>query len=340
MCQLIEITLKNFNFIGLPLSAVKHILFIKTSSLGDIVHNFPAITDLTRNCGNMSIDWVVEENYSSLPRLHPDVETVIPVAIRRWRRQKTKRKTFREISNFLNILRKKKYHTVIDTQSLLKSALISMLARGSSCGLSLSSAKEPISFFYQKRFFVHRNQHAVERNRQLVALAMGYKINNKTNYGLQPFHNDNFTMDIVNNPYAVLLPSSSNKKKAWVDEYWIRSGNLLNSLGIPPVIVSGDLVELEKAKELSKNIRGSFVLDLSPLKTITSILLKTRIVIGLDTGLTHLAAALGKPTIGIYSNTDPDKTGIYGVEHGLNLGGIGKMPSPGEVKLAIEKLIE
>ncbi len=331
---------KKINFIGLPLSTVKHILFIKTSSLGDIVHNFPAITDLTRNCGNMAIDWVVEEDYSSLPKLHPDVAKVIPVAIRRWRRQKTKRETFREISNFLNILRKKKYHTVIDTQGLLKSALISMLARGSSCGMSLSTAREPISFFYQKKFSVHRNQHAVERNRQLVALAMGYKISHKINYGLQPFHNATVTLDIVNGPYAVLLPSSSNKTKGWVDEYWIRSGNLLNSLGIRSMIASGNLAELEKAKELSKNIRGSLVLDLSPLKTITSILLKTSIVIGLDTGLTHLAAALGKPTIGIYSNTDPDRTGIYGVEHGLNLGGIGTIPSPEEVKLAIEKLIK
>ena len=144
---------------------MNHFLVVKTSSLGDIIHNFPAITDLWENFPQANVDWVVEENYSLLPSLHPNVSETISVSLRRWRREFRLPETYREISTFLSVLRKKKYDAIIDTQGLFKSALISRIARGPSFGLDRSSAREPVAYFYRKTFQVNKKNHAVDRNR-------------------------------------------------------------------------------------------------------------------------------------------------------------------------------
>ena len=158
---------------------MNHFLVVKTSSLGDIIHNFPAITDLWENFPQAKIDWVVEENYSSLPSLHPNVSGTISVSLRRWRREFRLPQTYWEISTFLSILRKKKYDAVIDTQGLFKSALISRIARGPSFGLDRGSSREPVACFYHKTLPVDKNIHAVDRNRNLMALSLGYQIKKK-----------------------------------------------------------------------------------------------------------------------------------------------------------------
>ncbi|MDZ4255314.1 MAG: lipopolysaccharide heptosyltransferase I, partial [Sulfuritalea sp.] len=161
------------------------ILLIKTSSLGDVVHNLPVVTDLRRSYPEAQIDWVVEEGFCEIPRLHPGLNRVIPVALRRWRKALLTPATWGEIRSFRSALQEQSYDLVIDTQGLLKSALIARLARGTRCGYNATAAREAIAArFYDVRFEVGKDLHAVERNRRLVALAAGYSASSAPDYGI------------------------------------------------------------------------------------------------------------------------------------------------------------
>ena len=159
------------------------ILLIKTSSLGDVLHNFPVVTDICKHVPEARIDWVVEEKFSLLPALHPGINRAIPTAIRRWRKSLWKSRG--EIQALRNNLRACHYDFVLDTQGLLKSALIARCAPAVRCGFDWKSAREPLaSLFYERTYFVAKNQHAVERNRQLAGQALGYIPQGAPDYGI------------------------------------------------------------------------------------------------------------------------------------------------------------
>jgi heptosyltransferase-1 len=179
------------------------ILFIKTSSLGDVVHHMPAAMDARQHFPDAQIAWVVEEAFAPLVGLHPAVDTVIPVATRRWRRQLLKRETWKEIAAFRRLLRPSAFDKVIDAQGLIRSAIIARAARGERHGYDSTSIKEAFaSKFYDVRHKVSRTLHAVERNRRLTALALGYDIDVAIDYGLDP-------MPKASDRYAVLLHGTS-----------------------------------------------------------------------------------------------------------------------------------
>ncbi|HEY0664595.1 MAG TPA: lipopolysaccharide heptosyltransferase I, partial [Gallionella sp.] len=153
------------------------ILLIKTTSLGDVLHNLPVVSDIVRHYPDAQIDWAVEEGFAALPKLHPAVRSVIPVAVRRWRKQLFHAATWREIGAFRASLSAQQYDICIDTQGLFKSALLMRGAQGLRCGMDRASAREPLAAsMYQQTFTVAKGQHAVERNRQLVAQALGYSL--------------------------------------------------------------------------------------------------------------------------------------------------------------------
>ncbi|MDP1997012.1 MAG: glycosyltransferase family 9 protein, partial [Gallionella sp.] len=130
-----------------------HILLVKTSSLGDVLHNLPVVSDIVRHYPNAQIDWVVEESFAALPGLHPAMRNVIPVAVRRWRGKLLSAATWREIAAFRNKLAAQRYDIAIDTQGLLKSALLMRGANGLRCGFDRDSAREPLAAsLYQRTF--------------------------------------------------------------------------------------------------------------------------------------------------------------------------------------------
>ena len=188
------------------------ILLIKTSSLGDVVHNLPVVADIRGHLADAQIDWVVEENFASIPTLHRDVNRVLPVAMRRWRKHLTNGATWAQWREFKRQLQERVYDYVIDTQGLLKSSLIARNARGLRCGYDWDSAREPLaSFSYQRKFNVAKNLHAVERNRQLVAKALGYEANGEPRYGL---HAPRSSPDkAFQAPYVVFLHATSRADK-------------------------------------------------------------------------------------------------------------------------------
>jgi len=311
---------------------MRRILFVKTSSLGDVVHNCPAVSDAARALPDAQIDWVVEEPFAEVAALHPAVRRVIPVALRRWRRTAWKPATWREVGIFRNDISQERYDAVIDTQGLLKSALITKLAAGKKHGMDTASAREPIAArFYDVVHAVPKGQHAVERNRRLTAAALGYSLNGPLDYGLKVAAGSGDT-DTVVEPYAVFLTMTSRADKLWSNDNWIGLGKALRMrIALP----WGSEAEKARAEAIAGRIGNATVPSRMTLRQLAALFQKAKHVVGVDTGLTHLAAALDRPTVGVYCGSDPALTGLYGGPNVRNLGRTGAPPSVEDVLKAL-----
>lgn len=312
------------------------ILLIKTSSLGDVLHNLPVVTDICRQFPDAKIDWVVEESFAALPALHPKVRNIIPVAVRRWRKSWWSSRT--EMQSVFRKLRDQPYDLTLDTQGLFKSALITRCAKQPRCGFDWHSAREPIaSLFYDHTFFVAKDQHAVERNRQLAGLALGYIPLGAPDYGIQspPLE---LPWLARTSPYIVLLHATSRDDKLWPEVNWIALGKQLTRDGFQLVLPWGNTRENARSERLAAAIPNAVSPPRLDLIEAAALLGHAQAVIGVDTGLSHLAAALDVPTIGIYTATDPGLTGLHAGNRAVNLGGKQTSPSVAEVLQTLAKL--
>jgi heptosyltransferase-1 len=314
------------------------ILLIKTSSLGDVVHNLPVVSDIVAAMPDASIDWVAEESFAAIPRLHPGVSRVLSVAVRRWRRGLWRPAVWREVRAFVCELRGQEYDAVIDTQGLLKSAWIARAARGVRHGLDRESAREPLGWFYDRSYAVSWHQHAVERNRSLAAHALGYMLSGPVHYGIRAAAQV-FGWLAPERPHAVLLHATSAERKLWPEAHWIELGRRLAAQGMTCVLPWGAADEHERSTRLAQHVPRAVVPPRLELPALAALLAQARVVVGTDTGLTHLAGALDTPVIGIYCATDPAATGLHGCARGVNLGGIGAPPTVHEVVVAAGKLM-
>jgi heptosyltransferase-1 len=303
------------------------ILFVKTSSLGDVVHNCPAASDVARRVPGAEIDWVVEDSFAGIAALHGAVRSVIPVAVRRWRAALWRPQAWREMRALRDALAARRYDAVIDTQSLLKSALITWLTRGARHGMDRASAREPLAArFYDVAHPVPRGRHAVERNRSLTAQALGYSVDGAAvDYGLRAAAS-------APGDYSVFLTMTSRADKLWPQARWVELGR---ELGVPLVLPWGSSAERRRATAIAAQLSGARVPERLDFTDLASLFAGARAVIGLDTGLTHFAAALGVRTVGIYCGSDPSLTGLYGLPHAKNVGAPGRPPSVDEVLRAL-----
>lgn len=304
-------------------------LLVKTSSMGDVIHNLPAATDLARAFPGCVIDWVVEEAFADVPRLHPAVRRVVPVALRRWRRSLASPATWREFGALRAALREERYDRVIDTQGLAKSALLASLAAGPRCGYDRTSAREPLAALaYGSRCAVERALHAVERNRRLAACCAGFALEGGADYGIvAPQRAFDW---LPPGRYAVLLTATSRDDKLWPEERWVELGRRLAERGLGSVLPAGSVSERERAARLAHAIPGAVAAPPLALADLAALLAGSAAVAGVDTGLTHLAAALGRPVAGIYCATDPGLTGVLAAR-AVNLGAAGRPPTVDEV---------
>lgn len=312
------------------------VLLVKTSSLGDVVHNLPVVSDLVAAFPEVTIDWVVEEAFAAIPRLHPRVSQVLPVALRRWRRAPWSAGVRAEVRCFLAQLRGRSYDAVIDTQGLLKSAWIARAARGIRHGLDWSSSREPLGWFYDRTYRVPWDQHAVERNRSLAAQSLGYALTAPPRYGIAATAS-RFSW-LPDTAYAVLLHATSAGRKLWPEANWVELGRVLATQGRICVLPWGSAAEGERSARLAQQIPQAVVPERMELGALSALLAQASLVVGTDTGLTHLAAALGVPTIGLYCATDPAATGLYASARAVNLGGIGAVPGVAAVVAATSGL--
>lgn len=313
------------------------ILFVKTSSLGDVVHNCPAVSDLRRAFPDAVIDWVVEESFAEVVALHCAVRRTIPVAIRHWRSRLLHPATWREMRDFRRDLRAETYDLVIDTQGLLKSAIVSLGAVGVRHGYDADSAREPLaSRFYDVRHSVSADLHAVERNRKLAGMAAGSGSTGECDYGLAMPAVDPIA---TNKPFCVLLSMTSRADKLWPEEYWVDLARSLAARGFACVLPWGSDAERARCLRIVSRAGCGSVPRALSLGELAGVLSHANAVFGVDTGLAHLSVALGARAIGIYCSTDPLRTGLHGGGRMANLGGPGLIPLPGEVMAAMERLV-
>ena len=289
------------------------VLIVKTSSMGDVLHTLPALTDAMRAIPDIRFDWVVEEGFAQIPSWHEAVDRVIPVAIRRWRKAwfsapiKAERKAFRDAIQAV------KYDAIIDAQGLVKSAaLVTRLAHGIKHGMDWSSAREPLaSLFYNRRHHIAKQQHAVERTRELFAQSLGYtKPETQGDYAIAQHFLGSLTP--AEAPYCVFLHATTRDDKHWPEENWRELIRLLGERGLRIKLPWGAPHEEARAKRLAEGFDYVEVLPRLSLEKVAHVLAGAEFVVSVDTGLSHLTAALDRPNITLYGPTDPGLIGGYG----------------------------
>ena len=287
------------------------VLLIKTSSLGDVIHTLPALTDAQAAIPGIRFDWVVEEGFAEIPVWHPAVAEVIPVAIRRWRKSPLQTLRSGAWKRFRQRIHAHRYDLIIDAQGLLKSAVLTLGLKAPVVGLDKASIREPLaSRFYDRRVSVPRDQHAVERVRQLFARALGYELPERIgDYGLNRAW---LAGDQAGGDYLIFLHGTTWVTKHWPELYWRRLAELAAEQGMEVRLPWGNDSEKARAQRIADGLPGIHVLPKLSLAGMAAILAGARGCVAVDTGLGHLGAALDVPTISLYGPTNPGWSGAYG----------------------------
>jgi heptosyltransferase-1 len=311
------------------------VLFIKTSSLGDVIHHMPALTDARRNLPAAHFSWAVEEAFAPLVRLHPAVDEVIPVASRRWRKSICSPATFKEIAGAFRQLRLRRYDEIVDTQGLVRSAVLARVARGRRHGYDRDSIKEQLaSTLYDVRHRVSRELHAIERNRRLTGLSLGYEPHGAPDFGL-----DRACFQNSGERTAVLLHATARPEKEWPEANWVALGATLTRRGLTPILPWGNERERARAIRITNLLGSARVPARAPLDEVARLIASADLVIGVDTGLLHLAAALGVPLVAIFAGSRPELTAPLGSGPMRVLGTFGKAPELEGVEAAAAQLL-
>jgi heptosyltransferase-1 len=321
------------------------ILIVKTSSMGDVVHALPLAADLAAQVPGAQIDWLVEESFAAIPSLSRHVRRVHPVALRRWRRALMQGATWAEVAAAKSALRRESYDWVLDVQGLLKSAWMARWAAAPVAGPSSSSARERVAAaFYSRRIAIGRDLHAVERCRRLGAAVFGYVPAPRPRFDLTLAPRASAGGAEAAAPGAaspaVLLVNASRATKLWPEERWVALEGALAGQGLDSLLVWGTAEEEQRVARLAGNMRRARVAPRLPIDAIAAALNRAPIVVGLDTGLTHLAAALGRPTVGIYCDYDPALVGLVGDGAVASLGGVNQSPTVEAVLAAVVPMLQ
>lgn len=314
------------------------VLIVKTSSMGDVIHTFPAVEDARRNRPDISFDWCVEEAFAGIVALHPAIRTIHKVAIRRWRKQLFDSGTWREMAGLRRELHAAQYDLVIDAQGLLKSAFVAIQAGAPVAGFDQASAREPsATLFYKRKYAVPRDLHAIERTRRLFGLALGYEPDlSALASGIVPPPGG---LAGIDGKTAFLLHGTSREDKKWPAEDWIGAARLLVGRGMTLVTTWSNEREKAVAEAIAQAVPATIVVPKSPLSDIAAILGRSTLVIGADTGLTHLASAFGLPTVAVFLATEPGLTGPRGQYASTLLASVGERVTPAQAVAEAEKLL-
>ena len=347
--------------------SVAKILIVKLSSLGDVLHTLPIVWDLRKRLPHAQIDWIVEEAY--VPLLKPlettktfrGIDRIIPIAFRRWRKSLLRLSTWREFFAMRTLLQVIRYDVVIETQGLIKSALVCALAKKSAhavvAGLGNAteySGYEPLArIFYNQAVQVPKQCHAVDRARWVMSSAMDWPLIKREN---EPpnFYPPEFVkylpalaLESLSSaacdptaPYVLCFHSTARTAKRWANESWIDLGKSLAKEGYRLVLPWGNTSERQVSEFIASHIPGAIVPRAISIEEAYSLIAHAALIVGVDTGLTHVAAILGKPTVEIYCDSPRWKTEGYWSEHISNHGDVGHPPEVPEVLVACQRLIK
>ena len=323
-----------------------NILIVRVSSLGDVVHNMPMLADLRRHVPDARIDWVVEESYASLVRLNDSVRNVIPFALRRWRKHLGDPATRAEMRAFRDALRATSYDLVFDTQGLIKTGIVMRMARLAPGGrrIGLANATEGSGYEALSRIFhtesvpVGRRTHAVQRAREVAAAALGYAVEGPADFNLgapdlQPAW-------LPAQPYAVFFHGTARAAKQWPEASWIALGRQLVAHGLALLLPWGSTAEHDAARRIAAGIPEAQVLPKLPLMEAVTLAQRAALAVGVDTGLTHIAAAFERPTVELYCDSPRWKTEGNWSPRIVNLGDAGAPPDVAQAAAAALALLD
>ncbi|MBS1170180.1 MAG: waaC [Burkholderiaceae bacterium] len=321
------------------------VLIVRVSSLGDVVHNMPMLTDIKRHYPEAQIDWVVEEAYADLIRLNRHVNKIIPYAERRWRKSLLSSATRAEIRAFRAELKREAYDMVFDTQGLLKTGIVMGMARiapgGKKAGLANGtegSGYEGMSrLFHTMSVPVDSRTHAVLRGRLVAAAALGYGVDTPADFALNlPALQPGW---LPAEPYAAFFHGTARDAKKWPQANWTAIGHFLAERGLPILLAWGSDKEKQEAEQLAATLPNARVLPRLPMLEAVLLAGKAALAIGVDTGLTHIAAAYNRPTVELYIDSPRWKTEGNWSPNIVNLGDGGHPPSVEQVKSAVRALL-
>ena len=307
------------------------VLVVRPSSLGDIVHALALVADVREHRPGTSIDWVAEEGFAPLVALDPGVRRVVPVALRRWRSHLLSAAAWREMSSFRDDLRRDQYAVVLDLQEQIKGALIARLARGVRHGPDRASIREPIATLaHDVHHAIDPNQHLIDRCRQLAAAALGYRAEGPPRFGLVAPPADASGV-MPDRPYMIFLHATSRADKLWPEANWRALINAFARAGFTVLLPWGTPDERARSERLASGEPAARVPPRQSLDALAGLIARAELVVGVDTGLVHLAAALGTPTVSLFVATDARLAGVERASRiARDLGGIGRTPSVDE----------
>lgn len=289
------------------------VLIIKLTSMGDLMHAFPALTDAAEIYPDIQFDWVVDEGFSAVPKWHPSVNEVIKTAHRRWRKHPLKNFMSGEWKAFYGQLNLSQYDFIIDLQSNLKSAFVSWLRRGSVHGYDQKTCREwPAHWAYKNHYRVDLNQHAIQRQRELFAQILDYECPaTKVDYGadLSASHKPDFALP---SNFLVFVHNASWSTKLWPVDCWRQLIELADSEGYSVLLPSGSEEERLRAEAIVEGYSSATALPKLPLDETAVIMSSAKAAVCSDTGLAHLSALVETPSITLYGATDTQLIGTFG----------------------------
>ena len=292
----------------------KRVLLIKLTSMGDLMHALPALTDARRMVPNITFDWVVDEAFSEVPSWHPAVENIIPSAHRRWKKNLKQSVFGGQLKNFYTRLNAENYDIILDAQNNLKSAVIAGLRRGQCHGLDRFSIREkPAHWAYRYRHPADKSLHAIARQRQLFAQAIGYQVpQSSPDYGIDRSRLRLPDIDLPNR-YLVFVHNASWTTKLWPNHHWDQLIKKAGQAGYSVVLPSGNDEELQRAQRLAAHHNNAMALPKLTLSQVGAILEKSVGAVCCDTGLCHLAGLLNVPSVSFYGPTSAALIGATGL---------------------------
>jgi len=314
------------------------VLVIRPSSLGDIVYALAVVPDIRRHRPDAAIDWVAERGFAPLVALCPDVRTIIPFALRRWRRAPFARSTWRDIGAFRRNIRATRYAAILDLQEQVKGAIIARTARGRRHGFDRASVREPFATLaHDVHHRVPRDLHFVERCRRLAGAALGYAVEGPPRWH---FALPAAVPELPSRPYVALLTATSRADKLWPEAHWRALIEHFDRAGLATLLLWGAPQEEARSHRLAAGVASAVVPSWLSMPDAAALLARAELAVGVDTGFTHLAAALGTPTIGLFFATDPTVHGVACAgAHARDLGHEHRMPVPDDVIAAAGQLL-
>ncbi len=314
------------------------VLVVRPSSLGDVVYALALLSDIAVHRPGLPVDWIAEDAFVDLVRLDPRIRRVVPLALRRWRHAPLARATWHEMAAFRRTLRQERYDAILNLQEQVKGALVSWFAHGVRHGLDRANIREPIATLVDDVHHpVSRDLHIVDRCRGVAAAALGYSADGppRWSFAVPP---TNAAMPA--GPYAVAFHATSRVDKQWPEDRWRALVTHFSRAGFATLLPWGNAEEEARSRRIADGSEGALVPPQQSLPEVATLARHAEIVVGVDTGLTHLAAALGTPTVAIFTATDPRLAGVACAgSHARDAGGDGLVPSLADIVDACAQLV-